>query len=293
MSATIIFARIARGERIDHFETVRIRRDGSPVEISVSLSPIRGPAGEIIGASGAARLLTDARQTERALQQTLEERRQLFDASRRPDHDHELARPYRADQPEQRDRARLQARRNDRPQRRRFHPSRPSRSIPRGDARAPARRTSEARRHALHSQGRPRGLAVLARQLVGSGQALLLRRARHDRGEARRRILARQRAARAQHRRDRARRLRPDRRSQHHPELELAGRGAVRLAARRGAGQERGRPDRRRERAREGQGRPRPLPRVQQTARPSTAAASSWSDAATARSSRPSSASRR
>ncbi|WP_426410367.1 PAS domain S-box protein [Bradyrhizobium ganzhouense] len=74
-------ARIARGERIDHFETVRIRRDGTPVEISVSLSPIRGPTGEIIGASGAARLLTDARRTERALKQQIEERRQLFDAS--------------------------------------------------------------------------------------------------------------------------------------------------------------------------------------------------------------------
>ncbi|MCP3440039.1 PAS domain S-box protein [Bradyrhizobium sp. CCGUVB14] len=74
-------ARIARGERIDHFETVRIRRDGTPVEISVSLSPIRGTAGEIIGASGAARVLTDARRTERALRQQIEERRQLFDAS--------------------------------------------------------------------------------------------------------------------------------------------------------------------------------------------------------------------
>ncbi|MGY4456332.1 PAS domain S-box protein [Bradyrhizobium sp. LB13.1] len=47
----------------------------------MSLSPIRGALGEIIGASGSARRLTDARQTERALQQTLEERRQLFDAS--------------------------------------------------------------------------------------------------------------------------------------------------------------------------------------------------------------------
>ena len=73
--------RIARGERIDHFETVRLRRDGTPVEISVSLSPIRDAAGKIIGASGTARLLTDARRTERALQQQLEERRQLFDAS--------------------------------------------------------------------------------------------------------------------------------------------------------------------------------------------------------------------
>jgi PAS domain S-box-containing protein len=73
--------RIARGERIENFETVRMRKDGSPVEISVNLSPIRGPSGEIIGASGSARSLTEARQAERALQQQLEERRQLFDAS--------------------------------------------------------------------------------------------------------------------------------------------------------------------------------------------------------------------
>ena len=73
--------RIRRGEWIENFETVRVRKDGSRVEISVSLSPIKGPSGEIIGASGSARSLTEARRTERALRQTLEERRQLFDAS--------------------------------------------------------------------------------------------------------------------------------------------------------------------------------------------------------------------
>jgi PAS domain S-box-containing protein len=73
--------RIRRGEWIENFETVRVRKDGSRVEIMVSLSPIRGPSGEIVGASGSARSLTEARRTERALQQTLEERRQLFDAS--------------------------------------------------------------------------------------------------------------------------------------------------------------------------------------------------------------------
>ncbi|OKO82049.1 PAS domain S-box protein [Bradyrhizobium sp. AS23.2] len=73
--------RIALGEWIENFETVRIHRDGSLLETSVSLSPIRGPSGEIIGASGSARSLTKARRTERALQQQLEERRQLFDTS--------------------------------------------------------------------------------------------------------------------------------------------------------------------------------------------------------------------
>ncbi|MGY8677938.1 PAS domain S-box protein [Bradyrhizobium sp. UFLA05-153] len=73
--------RIARGEPIERFETVRVRKDGTPVEISLSLSPIRGPGGEIIGASGSARDITEARRTERALQQQLEERRRIFDAS--------------------------------------------------------------------------------------------------------------------------------------------------------------------------------------------------------------------
>ncbi|MGY3236628.1 PAS domain S-box-containing protein [Bradyrhizobium sp. USDA 4472] len=73
--------RIARGEPIERFETVRLRKDGTPVEISLSLSPIRGPSGEIVGVSGSARSLTEARRAERALQQTLEERRQLFDTS--------------------------------------------------------------------------------------------------------------------------------------------------------------------------------------------------------------------
>jgi PAS domain S-box-containing protein len=73
--------RIARGESIERFETVRVRKDGSPVEIALGLSQIRGPDGEIIGASGSARNITEARRTERALQQQREERRLIFDAS--------------------------------------------------------------------------------------------------------------------------------------------------------------------------------------------------------------------
>ncbi|WP_456622305.1 PAS domain S-box protein [Bradyrhizobium sp. P5_C12] len=76
-----ILRRIARGEPIERFETVRLRKDGTPVEISLSLSPIRGPSGEIVGVSGSARSLTEARRTERALQQQLEERRQIFETS--------------------------------------------------------------------------------------------------------------------------------------------------------------------------------------------------------------------
>ena len=43
-----ILERLRRGERIDHFETVRIRKDGSPVDISLTISPIRNAEGRII-----------------------------------------------------------------------------------------------------------------------------------------------------------------------------------------------------------------------------------------------------
>ncbi|WP_246789911.1 PAS domain S-box protein [Bradyrhizobium sp. CCBAU 51765] len=73
--------RIARGEPIERFETVRLRKDGTPVEISLSLSPIRGPSGQIVGVSGSASSLTEARRAERVLQHQLEERRQIFETS--------------------------------------------------------------------------------------------------------------------------------------------------------------------------------------------------------------------
>ena len=76
-----VLGRIARGEPIERFETVRLRKDGTPVEISLSLSPIRGPSGEIVGVSGTAHSLTEARRAERQVQQQLEERRQIFDTS--------------------------------------------------------------------------------------------------------------------------------------------------------------------------------------------------------------------
>jgi len=46
-----ILERIRRGERIDHYETVRQRKDGSSVDISLTVSPVRDRRGNIIGAS--------------------------------------------------------------------------------------------------------------------------------------------------------------------------------------------------------------------------------------------------
>ena len=50
-----LLARIAAGERILHFETVRARRDGSLVDVSLTISPIRDIEGRILGASSVAR----------------------------------------------------------------------------------------------------------------------------------------------------------------------------------------------------------------------------------------------
>ena len=65
-----ILAKIHRGERIEHFETVRQRKDGSFVNISLTISPIRNSRGKIVGASKIARDITEltkARERQRLL----------------------------------------------------------------------------------------------------------------------------------------------------------------------------------------------------------------------------------
>ncbi len=59
-----ILERIRRGERVDHYETMRRRKDGSLVDISLTVSPIHDGAGRIIGASKIARDITDRRRAE-------------------------------------------------------------------------------------------------------------------------------------------------------------------------------------------------------------------------------------
>ena len=59
-----ILSRIRRGERIDHYETVRRRKDGSRVDISLTVSPVRDPEGKIIGASKIARDIAERRRAD-------------------------------------------------------------------------------------------------------------------------------------------------------------------------------------------------------------------------------------
>jgi len=59
-----ILERIRRGERMDHFETVRQRKDGSLVDISLTVSPLKDASGEVVGASKIARDITERKQAQ-------------------------------------------------------------------------------------------------------------------------------------------------------------------------------------------------------------------------------------
>jgi PAS domain S-box-containing protein len=65
-----ILARIRRGESVDHFETVRIRKDGKRIDVSVTISPIRDSGGAIVGASKVARDITERKHAEAALRES-------------------------------------------------------------------------------------------------------------------------------------------------------------------------------------------------------------------------------
>ncbi len=61
---TLIIERIRRGERVDHFETVRRRKDGSLIDVSLTISPIKNQEGRVVGASKIARDITQRKKTE-------------------------------------------------------------------------------------------------------------------------------------------------------------------------------------------------------------------------------------
>jgi PAS domain S-box-containing protein len=66
-----ILQRIARGETTDHFETVRVRKDGTKIDVSVTISPVRDDRGLIIGASKIARDITERRLAQSKVQAQL------------------------------------------------------------------------------------------------------------------------------------------------------------------------------------------------------------------------------
>jgi PAS domain S-box-containing protein len=82
-----VLSRIRAGMAVDHFETVRRRKDGSPIEVSLTVSPIRDAGGRIIGASKVARDITERNRLrasrQRALEHEAEERRRELETENR------------------------------------------------------------------------------------------------------------------------------------------------------------------------------------------------------------------
>jgi signal transduction histidine kinase len=64
-----ILGEITRGRRIESYETVRLRKDGTPIDVSVTISPIRSDDGSVVGASTIARDITDRKRAEKRLEE--------------------------------------------------------------------------------------------------------------------------------------------------------------------------------------------------------------------------------
>src|SRR4029077_14814494 len=73
MEEVEILGKIRRGESVKHYETVRQRKDGNLINVSLTISPIKNGAGKIIGASKIARDITERRRAEKELQKAHEE----------------------------------------------------------------------------------------------------------------------------------------------------------------------------------------------------------------------------
>jgi PAS domain S-box-containing protein len=74
-----ILARIAAGERLTHYETVRVRKDGRRLEVSATISPIKDATGKITGASKIVRDVTERKRAERSLIESENKFHSLFD----------------------------------------------------------------------------------------------------------------------------------------------------------------------------------------------------------------------
>jgi PAS domain S-box-containing protein len=72
-----ILARLRRGEKVDHFHTVRRSKDGSLLDISATISPLRDSSGRVIGASKVARDISKQKRVEEASRESEEKYRQL------------------------------------------------------------------------------------------------------------------------------------------------------------------------------------------------------------------------
>jgi PAS domain S-box-containing protein len=76
---TKILEQLKRGERVDHFETIRMHKDGTLLDISLTISPLKDSAGRVVGASKVARDITERKRVQAQLRKSEEQLRTLAD----------------------------------------------------------------------------------------------------------------------------------------------------------------------------------------------------------------------
>jgi PAS domain S-box-containing protein len=223
--------RIGWGESIEHNETVRLRKDGSLVEVSLSISPIKAPSGATIGISKVARDITDSNKTRLALRQQAEERRRIFETSQDlilvMDASGILVQVSPSSQSilgylpqEMVGRNALEF----------TYVEDIARSNEEVRAERRGQRTRNFSSRCVHKDGRAVTLSWMG--VWSEPVRRFLYRPRHDRKPAGAGNLARERTTGARHHQQRDRRLRPGRSARHHPGLESASRDHARMAAR-------------------------------------------------------------
>src|SRR5580700_6635031 len=77
-----ILSRIRRGERFDHFETIRLAKDGRQLNVSITVSPIKDSIGHVVGASKVARDITERKRAEEEAEMANRERLRLLESER-------------------------------------------------------------------------------------------------------------------------------------------------------------------------------------------------------------------
>ena len=65
-----ILGRLRNGERIDHYETVRLKKDGSKLQVSLTISPLRDSQGHVVGASKIVRDITERKRAQEAIKES-------------------------------------------------------------------------------------------------------------------------------------------------------------------------------------------------------------------------------